>query len=102
MSAINDTSVSPPASVESVALSSDDLTAQCDALQQELAAQRALLVKEWRKAPEENADETRDNGRFPRSATMRFLSGRKTTNLVSKLIMWQIGRRYAKFAFWKK
>lgn len=81
-------------------LASDDLDAQRVALQRELAQQRQQLLQQWR--PVNDQGEAINQEHFPRSATMRFLCGRKASGMVSKLVVWQIGRRFAKYAFWKK
>lgn len=81
-------------------LTADDLDAQRAALQHELAQQRQQLLQQWH--PVDDQGEPINQGHFPRSATMRFLCGRKATGVVSKLVVWQIGRRFAKYAFWKK
>lgn len=90
--------ISNPA--DKVDLTEDQLNAQRIILQRELAQQRQRLLQQWKPVNEQG--QPVEQGQFPRSATMRFLVGRKGKGLISKLVFWQVGRRFARYAFWKK
>jgi hypothetical protein len=82
------------------ALTQEAMDAQRSALRRELEQQRQQLIQQWCLV---NAGGVGvDQEHFPRSATMRFLCGRKAATLLSQLVAWQFGRHYPGFVFWKK
>lgn len=61
------------------------LAEQRDELRRQLREQRALIVKQL--GPEPHPDAVR----FPRSATMRFLTGRAGFGMLSQIASWKMG-----------
>jgi len=85
-------------------LTADELDAQRIALQAELAHLRQRIIQEWCPAAGGVGganSSVANQAHFPRSATMRFLCGRKVATMLSQLVAWQFGRHYPTFAFWK-
>jgi len=63
------------------------LSAQRHVLQQRLRAQRQEIIAQWGASADTEPH-------FPRSATMRFLSGRTGLKILTELAVRQLGVRY--------
>lgn len=68
-----------------------DVAEQCLQLQRELALQRQNLLRQW--CPNAGLEGEGAQSHFPRSATMRFFSG-KGSSMVIQLGLWQLRRTY--------
>lgn len=67
---------------------SPSLAEQREELRRQLREQRALIIQQL--GPEQDPDRPR----FPRSATMRFFTGKTGFGLLSQIASWKLGPHY--------
>jgi len=67
---------------------STSLAEQREELQRQLRAQRELIINQLGPEPDP------ERPRFPRSATMRFFTGRTGFGLLSQIASWKLGPHY--------